>query len=164
MQHVGIIHCDLKPENIVFASPENKDKVKVIDFGSSCTRCQEGFTYVQSRYYRCPEILLGLPYTQKADIWSLGCIASEFFSGHPLFPARDESELVEMQDLFCGPFPNQMLVTCRKRDKFFVRKSGWEIIRNKNSRLKDYSRETLTQPMILFKDLKLTPDLTQAQL
>jgi serine/threonine protein kinase len=57
----GVIHCDLKPENILFTS-DKADQLKVIDFGSSCFNYKTGFTYVQSRYYRAPEILLGLPY------------------------------------------------------------------------------------------------------
>lgn len=58
---VGVIHCDLKPENILFTDVRCEN-IKVIDFGSSCFNYKSGFTYVQSRYYRAPEILLGLPY------------------------------------------------------------------------------------------------------
>ncbi len=57
-----MIHCDLKPENILFTD-EKLDSIKVIDFGSSCFSYKTGFSYVQSRYYRAPEIVLGLPYT-----------------------------------------------------------------------------------------------------
>jgi dual specificity tyrosine-phosphorylation-regulated kinase 2/3/4 len=60
-RRVGVIHCDLKPENLLFVD-DKKAKMKVIDFGSSCLNYREGFTYVQSRYYRAPEIVLGLPY------------------------------------------------------------------------------------------------------
>lgn len=95
LEKVGIIHCDLKPENILFTNEQCKD-VKIIDFGSSCYNYRNGFTYVQSRYYRAPEIVLGLPYTQAVDMWSLGCILVEFTSGSPLFPALDENELLEM--------------------------------------------------------------------
>ena len=67
LKQVGVIHCDLKPENILFTD-DKKKSVKVIDFGSSCFSYKTGFSYVQSRYYRSPEILLGLPYTQAADM------------------------------------------------------------------------------------------------
>jgi serine/threonine protein kinase len=56
-----VIHCDLKPENILYSDIKNM-LVKIIDFGSSCTRSEDGFSYVQSRFYRAPEIVLGLPY------------------------------------------------------------------------------------------------------
>jgi serine/threonine protein kinase len=59
MKNQGIIHCDMKPENVLFTD-ENFNRVKVIDFGASCEDCSSGFFYVQSRYYRAPEIVLGI--------------------------------------------------------------------------------------------------------
>lgn len=41
----GIIHCDLKPENVMFTN-KSKNKVKIVDFGSSCTEYKTGFKYV----------------------------------------------------------------------------------------------------------------------
>jgi dual specificity tyrosine-phosphorylation-regulated kinase 2/3/4 len=58
---LNILHCDLKPENILIRD-ENTASVVVIDFGSSCLIDEVAFTYVQSRFYRAPEIILGLPY------------------------------------------------------------------------------------------------------
>ena len=63
MKKLHIIHCDLKPENILFKD-SLKDKIKVIDFGSGCFDTEKGFSYVQSRFYRAPEVVLGLPYNQ----------------------------------------------------------------------------------------------------
>lgn len=67
-----------------------------MDFGSACTDYTTGFKYVQSRFYRCPEIVLGLPYSHGVDMWSLGCILVELVTGVPLFPAHDENELLEL--------------------------------------------------------------------
>jgi serine/threonine protein kinase len=39
------------------------------------------YTYIQSRFYRAPEIILGIPYTPAIDMWSLGCILVELFTG-----------------------------------------------------------------------------------
>ena len=64
---VGFIHCDLKPENILFKH-ENKSSIKVIDFGSAAYKCTAFSTYIQSRYYRAPEIILGTNYNNKIDI------------------------------------------------------------------------------------------------
>ncbi|KAJ3195459.1 dual specificity protein kinase yak1, partial [Irineochytrium annulatum] len=84
-----IIHCDLKPENILLKNLDSPT-IKVIDFGSACHESQTVYTYIQSRFYRSPEVLLGLPYTSSIDMWSLGCIAAELFLGLPLFPGSSE--------------------------------------------------------------------------
>jgi dual specificity protein kinase YAK1 len=70
----------------------SKDNVslKVIDFGSACFEGHYVFHYIQSRYYRSPEVLLGLPYDSAIDMWSLGCIAAELFLGIPIFPGNSE--------------------------------------------------------------------------
>lgn len=57
-------------------------EVKVIDLGSSCFETDHLCSYVQSRSYRAPEVILGLPYDKKIDIWSLGCILSELCTGN----------------------------------------------------------------------------------
>lgn len=60
-------------------------EVKVIDLGSSCFTTDHLSSYVQSRSYRAPEVILGILYNQKVDIWSLGCILAELVSGSVLF-------------------------------------------------------------------------------
>lgn len=85
------MHCDLKPENILLKH-ENKSGIKVIDFGSSCFVGQRIYTYIQSRFYRAPEVILGIPYTSAIDMWSFGCIISELYAGFPLFPGESEQE------------------------------------------------------------------------
>ncbi|KAF3816440.1 hypothetical protein GH733_014613 [Mirounga leonina] len=86
-----IIHCDLKPENIVLYQ-KGQVSVKVIDFGSSCYEHQKVYTYIQSRFYRSPEVILGHPYNMAIDMWSLGCIMAELYTGYPLFPGENEAE------------------------------------------------------------------------
>lgn len=81
---LGLIHCDLKPENILVKS-YSRCEVKVIDLGSSCFETDHLCSYVQSRSYRAPEVILGLPYDKKIDIWSLGCILAELCTGNVSF-------------------------------------------------------------------------------
>ncbi len=76
-----IIHCDLKPENILLKQL-NKTGVKLIDFGSSCFESEKLYTYIQSRFYRSPEIILGLPYNTQIDMWSFGCLLCELYLGN----------------------------------------------------------------------------------
>lgn len=87
LHDLGIIHCDLKPENILIKS-YRRCEIKVIDLGSSCFQTDNLCLYVQSRSYRAPEVILGLQYDQKIDLWSLGCILAELCSGEVcyLFP------------------------------------------------------------------------------
>ena len=91
MQKRKIIHWDLKPENILLKAP-NKSAIKVIDLGSACFTDERLYTYIQSRFYRAPEIILGIPYTTAIDMWSFGCIIVELYIGYPLFPGESETE------------------------------------------------------------------------
>lgn len=67
-----------------------RSAIRVIDFGSSCLSSRRTYTYIQSRFYRSPEVLLGLKYSQKIDIWSLGCVLVELHTGEPLFGGHDQ--------------------------------------------------------------------------
>jgi len=71
MHSMDLIHCDLKPEYILIKS-YSRCEVKVIDLGSSCFITDHLSSYVQSRSYRAPEVILGARYSQKVDVWSLG--------------------------------------------------------------------------------------------
>jgi len=63
----------LKPENILLKK-KNKTGIKIIDLGSSCLVSEQVYTYIQSRFYRAPEIMLGIAYTTAIDMWSFACI------------------------------------------------------------------------------------------
>ena len=118
---IEIIHCDLKPENVVLVSPQTS-LVKVIDFGSSCTRTSHVYKYIQSRYYRSPEVVMGLPYSFPIDIWSLGCLLPELLTTEPLFPARNEVELLVLMGALIGMPPDAMIQASHRAHKLFVPK------------------------------------------
>ena len=118
LKSLQIIHCDLKPENILLTL-DGKNSIKLIDFGSSCMAKEKLFTYIQSRFYRSPEVILGIGYTCSIDMWSLGCILAELSSGNPLFPADSEIELLQMIMQLKGAAPPDMLKQSLKRNKFF---------------------------------------------
>lgn len=108
LKDAKLIHCDLKPENILLRSLDSP-VIKVIDFGSACHELQTVYTYIQSRFYRSPEVLLGLPYTTSIDMWSLGCIVAELFLGLPIFPGTSEyNQLSRIIDTLGNP-PNWMV-------------------------------------------------------
>jgi len=105
---VDIIHCDLKPENILLRHPK-RSAVKVIDFGSSCKSNQQMYSYIQSRFYRSPEVMLGLPYTVSIDMWSLGCILVEMHTGEPLFSGSDQFDQIQKLVEVLGMIPREMI-------------------------------------------------------
>ncbi|KAJ8331073.1 hypothetical protein O5D80_001083 [Batrachochytrium dendrobatidis] len=88
---IQIIHCDLKPENIMIVE-SRKANLKIIDFGSSCFANEKAHTYIQSRFYRSPEVIMGHSYTHAIDMWSVGCILVELLTGNPIFPGTDEHD------------------------------------------------------------------------
>ena len=75
---------------------ENKStcNIKIIDFGTSCFANNRIMTYIQSRFYRAPEIVLKEEYNESIDMWSLGCIIFELVTGKPLFMVRSKVDLL----------------------------------------------------------------------
>ncbi|KKY31918.1 putative dual specificity protein kinase pom1 [Diaporthe ampelina] len=117
-----VIHCDLKPENILLRHPLHTE-IKVIDFGSSCFENEKVYTYIQSRFYRSPEVILGMSYGMPIDMWSLGCILAELLTGVPIFPGENEQEqLACIMEVF-GP-PEKHLIEKSTRKKLFFDSMG----------------------------------------
>ncbi|XP_076947823.1 uncharacterized protein LOC143619885 [Bidens hawaiensis] len=115
---LGLIHCDLKPENILVKS-YSRCEVKVIDLGSSCFETDHLYSYVQSRSYRAPEVILGLPYDKKIDIWSLGCILAELCTGNVLFQNDSPATLLARVIGIISPISQDMLAKGRDTYKYF---------------------------------------------
>ncbi|XP_041637737.1 homeodomain-interacting protein kinase 1 isoform X3 [Cheilinus undulatus] len=123
LKSLGLIHADLKPENIMLVDPLRQPyRVKVIDFGSashvSKAVCS---TYLQSRYYRAPEIILGLPFCEAIDMWSLGCVIAELFLGWPLYPGASEYDQIRYISQTQGLPAEYLLSAGTKTSRFFNR-------------------------------------------
>ncbi|XP_076954255.1 dual specificity protein kinase YAK1 homolog [Bidens hawaiensis] len=124
MKDAAIIHCDLKPENILLCTgSKTKDEppgVKIIDFGSACMEDHTVYSYIQSRYYRSPEVVLGYQYTTAIDMWSFGCIVAELFLGLPLFPGASEFDLLKRMIKIIGQQPpDYVLKEAKNTSKYF---------------------------------------------
>ncbi|BAT75233.1 Dual specificity protein [Vigna angularis] len=121
LKEAGVIHCDLKPENILLCTSTVKPaEIKIIDFGSACMENRTVYSYIQSRYYRSPEVLLGYQYTTAIDMWSFGCIVAELFLGLPLFPGASEFDLLKrMIEILGGQPPDYVLRDAKNSSKFF---------------------------------------------
>ncbi|KAF8418955.1 hypothetical protein EV426DRAFT_709465 [Tirmania nivea] len=141
-----VIHCDLKPENVLLAAP-NKGEIKMIDFGSSCFEHEKVYTYIQSRFYRSPEVILGMTYGLPIDIWSLGCILAELYTGYPIFPGENEQEqLACIMEVF-GP-PEKHLIEKSTRKKLFFDSFGKpRVIVSSKGRRRRPSSKTLSQAL-----------------
>ena len=135
---VDIIHCDLKPENILLRHPK-KSGIKVIDFGSSCHSNKRMYSYIQSRFYRSPEVMLGLPYTVAIDMWSLGCILVEMHTGEPLFSGSDQFDQMQKIVKILGMIPDHIMDQTNDHTKqtFFEKDrttSQWTIKQTKDGK------------------------------
>ncbi|KAJ7580985.1 hypothetical protein C8J56DRAFT_958751 [Mycena floridula] len=122
MRHHRIVHCDLKPENVLLRHPA-KSAIKVIDFGSSCLEHEKIYTYIQSRFYRSPEVILGMNYHMAIDMWSLGCILAELYTGFPIFPGENEQEQLSCIMEVLGP-PDKDFINRSSRKKLFFETNG----------------------------------------
>lgn len=113
-----IIHCDLKPENILLKQP-GRSGIKVIDYGLCCFEQERIYTYIQSRFYRAPEVILGAQYGMPIDMWSLGCIIVELLTGYPLFPGEDEADQLACIIELLGMPPPKILQESERTRNFF---------------------------------------------
>eukprot|EP00929_Paragymnodinium_shiwhaense_P047436 TRINITY_DN24061_c0_g3_i1.p1 TRINITY_DN24061_c0_g3~~TRINITY_DN24061_c0_g3_i1.p1 ORF type:complete len:1030 (+),score=208.61 TRINITY_DN24061_c0_g3_i1:117-3206(+) len=120
LRQAFVIHCDLKPENILLVNP-HKVELRLIDFGSACFEQHTEFSYVQSRFYRSPEVIVAVQYTSAIDMWSLGCICAELWLGLPIFPGQSEYDQVSRIVKVLGLPPKYMLDAGLNARKYFKR-------------------------------------------
>lgn len=161
-----ITHTDLKPENILFVNdaydieyPNNKlnsnsnninnsnSKVKqylvvkdptirLIDFGSATFDHEHHSKVVSTRHYRAIEVILELGWSQPCDVWSVGCILFELYTGITMFQTHDNREHIAMMERILGTIPWRMAT--RSKTKYFNR-HGW-LIWDENSSTGYYVR------------------------
>ena len=164
---IGVIHCDLKPENIIFSN-HKRNSIKIIDFGCSCFENKTLYTYVQSRFYRSPEIILGIPYDRQVDIWSYGCLLAELALGYPLFPAETEEELFNMIIESLGEPPRWMIEVSKDKSfylldngliKPFKNKYGKKFFPNSNPLKEKLSTLDLDLKLLILNCLEWDPKL-----
>ncbi|KAK8966008.1 Serine/threonine-protein kinase AFC2 [Platanthera guangdongensis] len=108
LRNCGVLHCDIKPDNMLVN--EAKNVLKLCDFGNAMFAGKNDLTpYLVSRFYRAPEIILGLPYDHPLDIWSVGCCLFELYTGKVLFPGPSNNDMLRLHMELKGPFPKKML-------------------------------------------------------
>ena len=107
-----IINADLKPENILFKNNDAKNfNIVICDFGLSLIlepkekKKMYSSKLIQTKWYRAPEIYFKIPFNEKIDIWSLGCIIYEIIEDKPLFKVKKDYDLIIVHHSVLGlPF------------------------------------------------------------
>jgi len=115
---VGVICNSVVAEGVMITC------LQVIDFGSSCYDHQRIYTYIQSRFYRAPEVIFGARYGVAIDMWSLGCILSELLTGRPLFAGEDEADQIACIIEIFG-IPPSRVTDAGKRSSNFIAPNGF---------------------------------------
>lgn len=77
-------------------------EIRLIDFGSATFDDEYHSSVVSTRHYRAPEIILNLGWSFACDIWSIGCILVEFYTGDALFQTHDNLEHLAMMESVCA--------------------------------------------------------------
>ena len=116
----------------------NAFDIKIVDLGNACWTYKHFASDIQTRQYRCPEVIVGAKYDTSADIWSLACLIFELATGDLLFDPRasetddydrDEDHLAQMYELL-GKIPKKVALSGKYSKNFF----------NKKGRTKAYNR------------------------
>eukprot|EP00914_Ancora_sagittata_P020756 GHVO01040932.1.p1 GENE.GHVO01040932.1~~GHVO01040932.1.p1 ORF type:complete len:285 (+),score=38.64 GHVO01040932.1:81-935(+) len=140
MSACKLTHTDLKPENILLAHARNywttyprilpqldgsserhtlrpsSIDIRIIDFGSATFYDEEHSSLINTRQYRAPEVILDMGWDETSDMWSLGCIIMELYTGALLFKTHDHLEHLAMMEKIVGRFPFKMLYQANSAD------------------------------------------------
>eukprot|EP00667_Euglena_gracilis_P017396 EG_transcript_18328 len=113
---MSLIHTDLKPENILLVeggyTHEGRRRVprsyniRIIDFGGATDEDHSDTSIVSTRHYRAPEVIVGSGWMYGADMWSVGCILIELYTGEVLFDTHENREHLALMDKVIGPIPD----------------------------------------------------------
>ncbi|XP_073816230.1 pre-mRNA processing factor 4 kinase [Musca autumnalis] len=118
LKKTGILHADIKPDNILVN--ENNLILKLCDFGSASTINDNEITpYLISRFYRAPEIILGIPYDYGIDMWSAGCTIYELYTGKILFSGKSNNQMLKFFMDLKGKIPNRIIRKGQFKDQHF---------------------------------------------
>ncbi|EDR11088.1 uncharacterized protein LACBIDRAFT_247842, partial [Laccaria bicolor S238N-H82] len=127
LRKANIMHADIKPDNILVN--ENKTVLKLCDLGSASDASENDVTpYLVSRFYRAPEIILGVPYDPSLDIWSIGCTLYELYTGKILFPGRSNNQMLLLMMELKGRFNSKVIKKAAFGDTYFDDMGGFESV------------------------------------
>ncbi|CAK8698520.1 unnamed protein product [Clavelina lepadiformis] len=118
LKKCNLLHADIKPDNILVS--ENKSLLKLCDFGSTSHIADQEITpYLVSRFYRAPEIILGMKYGHGIDMWSVACTIFEIYTGRILFPGKSNNQMLKLMMDLKGKIPHRVLKKGILKDQHF---------------------------------------------
>ncbi|KAM3138802.1 hypothetical protein pb186bvf_009005 [Paramecium bursaria] len=142
-KELGIIHADLKPDNILIS--KDTKQLKLCDFGTAFTVEEATLVeYLVSRYYRAPEILIGYQYDTSIDMWSAGCTFYELYTGQFLFPGETNNEMLKLQLQTMGKFSMKILKRSALVSKYFDQNYNFL-----NSERDPITKQIIQKPILL---------------
>ena len=159
LSSMGIVHGDLKPENVMF---NEMGKLKVVDFGMSFYENNPNCDLCQTRIYRAPEVCLYLKFGCAVDVWSIGCIMAECYSRKPLLKSKNELQHFQMMAEIFGMLPDEMIENCPVKSGYFTKVDGIWQIKDSGHRFSGHSTKSISSALriknntpneILFVDL-----------
>ncbi|XP_011495434.1 PREDICTED: serine/threonine-protein kinase PRP4 homolog [Ceratosolen solmsi marchali] len=150
LKRANILHADIKPDNILVS--ESKLVLKLCDFGSSSFAHENDVTpYLVSRFYRSPEIILGIPYDFGIDMWSVGCTIYELYTGKIMFSGKTNNQMLKFFMDLKGKMPNKLIRKGQFKDKHFDT--------NCNFLYQEVDRVTEREKVVQMSTLPATRDL-----
>ncbi|AIN95958.1 protein kinase, putative [Leishmania panamensis] len=120
-----LMHTDLKPENILMETsdsavdpvtnrqlPPDPCRVRICDLGGCCDERHSRTAIVSTRHYRSPEVILGLGWMYSTDMWSMGCIIYELYTGKLLYDTHDNLEHLHLMEKTLCRLPSEWATRC----------------------------------------------------